>query len=82
MFSVGDQVEVIRKLDGAGQLLQNVYAEALAAEFGVGLWLTNQTVEKTWEEGKKVVKYLSENWSDPELWPNRQWDEEPQWMGE
>lgn len=37
MFSVGDQVEVIRKLDGAGQLLQNVYAEALAAEFGVGL---------------------------------------------
>lgn len=37
MFPVGDQVEVVGELNGAGQLLQDVYAEALAAQFGVGL---------------------------------------------
>lgn len=43
MFPVGDQVEVIGELDGAGQLLQDVYAEALAAQFGVGLRVTDNT---------------------------------------
>lgn len=37
MFSVGDQVEVVGELDVAGQLLQDVYAEALTTQFGVGL---------------------------------------------
>lgn len=37
MFPVGDQVEVVGELDGAGQLLQDVYAETLTAQFGVRL---------------------------------------------
>lgn len=37
VLAVGDQVEVVGKLDVAGQLLQDVYAEALAAELGVRL---------------------------------------------
>lgn len=31
VLAVGDQVEVVGKLNGAGQLLQDVYAEALTA---------------------------------------------------
>lgn len=37
VFSIGDQVEVIGELDVAGQLLQDVYAETLTTQFGVGL---------------------------------------------
>lgn len=47
MFSVGDQVEVVGELNGAGQLLQDVYAEALTAEFGVRLRLADNA------EGRK-----------------------------
>ena len=46
MFSVGDQVEVVGELDGAGQLLQDVYAEALAAQFGVGLRVADDTARR------------------------------------
>lgn len=35
VFAVGDQVEVIRELDRLGDLLQDVYAETLAAAFDV-----------------------------------------------
>lgn len=41
VLAVGDQVEVVGELDGAGQLLQDVDAEAFAAEFGVGLGVTD-----------------------------------------
>lgn len=41
MFPIGDQVEVIGELDGARQFLQDVYAEALTAQFGVGLRVDN-----------------------------------------
>ncbi len=44
MLPVGDKVEVIGELDCAGQLLQDVDAEALTAEFGVGLRVANDTV--------------------------------------
>lgn len=37
VLSVGDQVKVVGELDVAGQLLQDVNAEALTAQFGVGL---------------------------------------------
>lgn len=37
MFTVGDQVEIIGEPDGARELLENVDAEALAAQFGVRL---------------------------------------------
>lgn len=37
MFPIGNQVKVIGELDGAGQLLQDVYAEALTAQLCVGL---------------------------------------------
>lgn len=36
VFSICDQVEVVRKLDVSCDLLQNVYAEALAALLNVG----------------------------------------------
>ena len=35
MLAVGDQVEVVGELDGLGQLLQDVDAEALTAAFDV-----------------------------------------------
>lgn len=37
VFPIGNQVKVIGELDGAGQLLQDVYAEALTAQLCVGL---------------------------------------------
>lgn len=43
VLAVGDQVEVIGKLYGAGQLLQDVYAEALAAQFCVRLSVTHNS---------------------------------------
>ena len=46
MLAVGDQVEVVGELDGAGQLLQDVYAEALTAQFGVRLRVAGDTVRK------------------------------------
>lgn len=45
MFPVGDQVEIIGELDGTGELLEDVYAEALTAQFGVGLSVTYNAVE-------------------------------------
>ena len=56
MLSVGDQVEVIGELDGAGQLLQDVYAEALTAEFGVGLWVANNSARGM--RKSRVIKNL------------------------
>lgn len=47
MFPVGDQVEVVGELDGAGQLLQNVYAEAFTAQLGVGLRVADYAVRRT-----------------------------------
>lgn len=44
MFSIGDQVEVVGELDGARQFLQDVYAEAFTAQFGVGLCVANNAV--------------------------------------
>lgn len=35
MFAVGDQVEVVRELDVARELFQDVNAEAFTAKFGV-----------------------------------------------
>lgn len=46
MFSVGDQVEVIGELDGAREFLQDVYAEALTAQFGVGLRVVDNAGKK------------------------------------
>lgn len=43
MFAVGDEVEVVGELDGAGQFLQDVDAEALTAQFNVGLRLASKT---------------------------------------
>jgi len=52
VFSVGDEVEVIGELDGAGQFLQDVYAEALAAQLGVGVRVAHRTVTG----GEKVTQ--------------------------
>lgn len=41
VLAVGDQVEVVGELYGAGQLLQDVDAEAFAAQLGVGLGVTH-----------------------------------------
>lgn len=43
MFPIGDQIKVVWKLDGAWELLQDVYAETFAAEFGVRLIVTCYT---------------------------------------
>lgn len=37
MFTIGDQVKIIGELDGARELLENVDAEALTAQFSVRL---------------------------------------------
>lgn len=37
MLAVGDQVEVVGEFDGAGEFLQDIDAEALAAQLGVRL---------------------------------------------
>lgn len=41
VFAVGDQVQVVGELDVAGKFLQDVDAEAFAAEFGVWLCVTH-----------------------------------------
>lgn len=41
VLAVGDQVEVVGEPDGAGQLLQDVDAEAFAAQLGVRLGVTH-----------------------------------------
>lgn len=46
VFSVGDQVEVVGELDGARQLLQDVYAETLTAQLGVRLRVADDTVRE------------------------------------
>lgn len=46
VLAVGDQVEVVGKLDVAGQLLQDVDAEAFAAELGVGLGVAHDAGTK------------------------------------
>lgn len=46
MLAIGDQVEVVGKLDVAGQLLQDVYAEAFTAQFSVRLSVTHNTESK------------------------------------
>ena len=46
MLAVGHQVEVVRELDVARQLLQDVDAEALAAQLGVGLCVAHDAVEE------------------------------------
>lgn len=57
VFPVGDQVEVVGELDGAGQLLQDVYAEALAAQFGVGLGVADDTGRKMRDRAASDSKY-------------------------
>lgn len=44
MLAVGHQVKVVGELDVARQLLEDVDAEALAAELGVGLSVTDDAV--------------------------------------
>lgn len=46
VLAVGDQVEVVGKLDVAGQLLQDVDAEAFAAELGVRLGVAHDAGTK------------------------------------
>ena len=46
VLAVGDQVEIVGKLYGAGQLLQDVYAEAFTAQFSVWLSVTHDTKER------------------------------------
>ena len=46
VLAVGDQVEVVGELDGPGQLLQDVDAEALAAQLGVGLRVADDAVDR------------------------------------
>lgn len=41
VLAVGDQVEVVGELDVAGQFLQDVYAEAFAAQLRVRLCVTH-----------------------------------------
>ena len=44
MLAVGHQVEVVGELDGLGELLQGVDAEAFTAELSVGFRVTHDTV--------------------------------------
>lgn len=46
VLAVGDQVEVVGKLDVAGQLLQDVYAEAFTAQLGVRLSVAHNAEKK------------------------------------
>ena len=46
VLAVGDQVQVVGELDGAGQLLQDVDAEALTAQLGVGLGVADDAVDR------------------------------------
>ena len=52
VLAVGDEVEVIGELYGAGQLLQDVYAEAFTAQFSVWFVVTHNTGNK--EENKRL----------------------------
>lgn len=46
MFSIGDQIKVKGELDVSGQLLEDVYAETFAAQFGVRLCGAKNTAGK------------------------------------
>lgn len=46
VFPIGDQVKVEGELDGFGQLLEDIYAETLAAQFGEGLGVTEGTARR------------------------------------
>lgn len=46
VLAVGDQIEVVGKLDVAGQLLQDVYAEAFTAQLGVRLSVAHNAEKK------------------------------------
>lgn len=54
VLAVGDQVEVVGKLYGAGQLLQDVYAEAFTAQFSVRLSVTHNTKRQRERERETV----------------------------
>lgn len=58
VLPVGDQIKVIWKFDGARELLQDVYAETFAAEFGVRLGVTCDTVRE-----KNSLTFTSINFS-------------------
>jgi len=62
VFAVGHQVEVVRELHHLGQLLQDVDAEALAAQLGVGI---HETIATETTPGKKE-------------WTNQRYSELPQ----
>lgn len=55
MLAVGDQVEVVGELYGAGQLLQDVDAEALAAQFCVRLGVTHNAERQERESGRQCM---------------------------
>lgn len=44
MFTIGDKIEVIRELDITGKFLQDVYAKAFTAQFGIRLSISNDPV--------------------------------------
>lgn len=50
MLAVGDQVKVVGELNGAGQLLQDVYAETLTAQFCVWFSVTHDAGKKKWRQ--------------------------------
>ncbi len=54
VLAVGDQVEVIGKLDGAGQLFEDVYAETLTAQFCVWLSVTHDAERQRKREKQRM----------------------------
>ena len=54
VLAVGDQVEVVGELDVARQLLQDVYAEALTAQLGIGLRVTHDAGERDGERDRET----------------------------
>lgn len=58
VLPVGDQIKVIWKFDSARELLQDVYAETFAAEFGVRLCVTCDTAQEKIKEKCNITKHL------------------------
>lgn len=68
VLAVGDQVEVIGKLYGAGQLFQDIDAEALTAQFCVWLGMTDDPKRQREEKTENVMVLMTTNSKTHRYW--------------
>lgn len=68
VLAIGDQVEVVGKLYGAGQLLQNVDAKALTAQFCVWLGMTDDPKRQREAKTENVMVLMTTNSETHRYW--------------